>query len=119
MDIPLLGMGIALQAQVLHPPAHADSRFTAPRHALSIRQGNFPWSANDPVASGAAFAQQGDRLHLPLGSEDHAAEVPGALRHDTNESLPVVVLGRVELDVATNPGQHQGQNRHPAEPLLT
>ena len=45
------------------------------------------------------------------------AEVPGALRHDTNDALPDVVLGRVELDVATNPGQHQGQNRHPAEPL--
>ena len=45
------------------------------------------------------------------------AEVPGALRHDTNDALPVVVLGQVELNVATNPGQHQGQNRHPAEPL--
>ncbi len=31
------------------------------------------------------------------------AEVPGALRHDTNDSLPVVVLGQVELNVATNP----------------
>lgn len=45
------------------------------------------------------------------------AEVPCALRHGTNEALPVVVLGQVELNVATNPGQHHGQNRHPAEPL--